>query len=504
MQLKLLGRKMNDVKEFEKVLSDSDKCVRIVTLEEDYALEVVQEAAMNLSKQSFVWTLASGVREGLLESEIAEPAAQSPVEAISYMLKRPYGSVCVFLDLAEHIKNGVALRLIRDSISTMKKNDITFVLIDNTDNLPAAIKSNSRLFEMSLPDADEIGAIVKNTLRMINSNSPIEIGVTKRGMDIIIRNLQGLTRKQIRKIVEDTVSEDHRFDDDDINVVLSSKRRLMNSNSYLEYVQTPLTIDEIGGMRTLKSWLKKRKGVFSKRAKDFGLVAPKGVLLLGVQGAGKSLCAKALATGWKQPLLKLDVSALYNSYIGETERNLRTAFKQIEMMAPAILWIDEVEKAFAGAAAQSSDGGLSKRMFGSLLTWMQDHEEPVFVVATANDIAALPPELLRKGRFDEIFFVDLPKAEVREKIFKIHLEKRGRDSQKFDLQELSKASEGFSGAEIEQAVINSMFDAFTDDVELNNSHIINTLETSPPISVTMAEKISELRSWAEGRCTMAD
>ncbi len=226
--------------------------------------------------------------------------------------------------------------------------------------------------------------------------------------------------------------------------------------------------------------------------------------MLGVQGAGKSLCAKAIATAWHQPLLRMDPGALYASFIGESERNLREALRQTEMMAPVVLWIDEIEKAFASAASRSADGGLSQRMFGTLLTWLQEREAPVFVVATANDIGALPPELLRKGRFDEIFFVDLPGRAVRKEIFAIHLKKRGRDPEKFDLDALAEPSEGYSGSEIEQAVISALHEAYADEAELDTDRIVRALKASPPLSVTMAERVEWLRAWAKGRCVPAD
>ncbi len=226
--------------------------------------------------------------------------------------------------------------------------------------------------------------------------------------------------------------------------------------------------------------------------------------MLGVQGAGKSLSAKAVATAWQRPLLRMDVGALYDKYIGESERRLRDALKQAERMAPIILWIDEIEKAFASAASQSSDGGLSKRMFGALLTWMQERTEPVFLIATANDIEALPPELLRKGRFDEIFFVDLPSLEARSAIVEIHLKKRRRDPAKFDIAVLAAASDGFSGAEIEQAIISAMHEAFAAKTELTTEHIVEAMKSSPPLSVTMAEKVQWLRQWAQQRCVPAE
>ena len=226
--------------------------------------------------------------------------------------------------------------------------------------------------------------------------------------------------------------------------------------------------------------------------------------MLGVQGAGKSLCAKAIATAWQRPLLRMDTGALYDRFIGESERRLRMSLRQAERMAPIILWIDEIEKAFASAASRNIDGGLSQRMFGTLLTWMQEHQEPVFLVATANDIEALPPELLRKGRFDEIFFVDLPGKEVRGNIFAIHLKKRNREPEIFDLDQLAAASEGFSGAEIEQAVVSALHNAYAISREIDTAMILEAVKTSPPLSVTMAERVNSLRTWAKGRCVPAE
>ena len=257
-------------------------------------------------------------------------------------------------------------------------------------------------------------------------------------------------------------------------------------------------------MNHLKRWLSVREKAFTEKACEFGLTAPRGVLILGVQGAGKSLCAKAMATAWRQPLFRLDCGTLYNSYIGESERNLRKALHQIEAMSPAILWIDEIEKAFASAASQSTDGGLSKRMFATLLTWMQEHKQPVFLVATANDIEALPPELLRKGRFDEIFFVGLPGEEARKEIFKIHLVKRKRKPESFDLDRLVQVSDGYSGSEIEQAIISALHEAFSRGSDMDTELLVSAIEHSPPLSVTMRERISDLYEWAEGRVVRAD
>jgi SpoVK/Ycf46/Vps4 family AAA+-type ATPase len=414
------------------------------------------------------------------------------------------GSICVTLELAGHLKDRLTARMLHVVTSNFAKNGNTLVMIDSEDSLPEVTKSYTRVFEISLPDHEELRAIVRSTLRRFNRKKPIEIGITKKGMEIIIRNLRGLTRRQAERIIIETVADDRRFDDDDVNLVISSKRRMLQRGGLLEYIQTPLTLDEIGGMRRLKRWLKIRRNALTPKGEDFGVDAPRGVLMLGVQGGGKSLCAKAVATAWHQPLLRMDPGALYNSYIGESERNLRQALRQTEMMSPVILWIDEIEKAFASAASQSSDGGLSKRMFGSLLTWLQDREAAVFVIATANDIEALPPELLRKGRFDEIFFIDLPGSSTRKKIFEIHLRKRGRDPEQFDLAALAEASEGYSGSEIEQAVVAALHEALARNTKLETRFILSALQTSPPLSVTMAEKVESLRRWAQNRCVPAD
>jgi len=396
------------------------------------------------------------------------------------------------------------LRTLRDLIERFEKNDSTLVMIDSEDKLPGVVKSYARPFEISFPNQQELKDLVCKTLRSYHRKNPIEVGITKKGLDTIVRNLRGLTRRQAERIIIDTVADDRRFDDDDINLVIASKRRMTQRGGLLEYIQTLLDLSEIGGMRGLKKWLNQRKDAFSTKATNFGLEAPKGVLMLGVQGAGKSLCAKAIASAWQQPLLRLDPSTLFNSYIGESERNLREALRQTEMMSPVVLWIDEIEKGFASAASQSTDGGLSKRMFGTLLTWLQEREAPVFVVATANDIEALPPELLRKGRFDEIFFVDLPRQDVRREIFAIHLKKRNRDPKKFDLGALAEASKGYSGSEIEQAVVSALHEAYADKTGLNTECILSALRASPPLSVTLAEKVQCLRAWAEGRCVPAD
>jgi SpoVK/Ycf46/Vps4 family AAA+-type ATPase len=470
-----------------------------------YAIEVVGQAAMNLRRDLWIWSVAGGVRDGLLEASPSVADTEDPATGLENLSKAKPGTVCVMLDLAEHLRRGGRpLRLLRDMINTFDKTGLTIVLVDCADTLPDVVKSHATPFELSYPDEKELSQIVRATIQTIHRKRPIDVGISHSGFDAVVRNLRGLTRRQAARIIRDTVLEDQSLQDDDINVIIASKRRMIQRGGLLEYIQTPMTLDEIGGMRNLKKWLQDRQDIANARAKAFGLEPPRGVLMLGVQGAGKSLCAKAIATAWSQPLLRMDPSTLYASYIGQSESNLRDALGQTEQMSPVVLWIDEIEKAFASAASRNVDGGLSQRMFGTLLTWLQEHTAPVFVVATANDIEALPPELLRKGRFDEIFFVDLPTAEVRREIFSIHLKKRGRQPDRFDLDVLAQAAEGYSGAEIEQAILAALCRAFADKVELDTNRIVSALRSSPPLSVTLAEKVQALQQWARGRCVPAD
>jgi SpoVK/Ycf46/Vps4 family AAA+-type ATPase len=393
----------------------------------------------------------------------------------------------------------------RDLLRHIEQTGAHLVLIDHADRLPPAIAAHSARLELSLPDEAELEKLVVEGLRRANRQSPIRILTRRDGILAVARGLRGLTRSQAERVVFDTVSDDRTFDDADVEGALAQKRRLLGGDGVLESIEIPASMEDLGGMDNLKDWLRRRSPeALGAHAAAYGLEASRGVLILGVQGAGKSLCAKAIAAAWRRSLLRLDPGALYNSYIGASEQRLRDALRQAEAMAPIVLWIDEIEKGFASAASRSTDGGLSQRMFGSLLTWMQEHRSPVFLTATANDIEALPPELLRKGRFDEIFFVDLPSRRVREDICAIHLKKRNQDPKSFDLGALAEASRGRSGAEIEQAIISASYDALDAGKPLNADMIVRCLERSPPLSVTMRERIAALRAWAKSRCVPAD
>jgi SpoVK/Ycf46/Vps4 family AAA+-type ATPase len=289
-----------------------------------------------------------------------------------------------------------------------------------------------------------------------------------------------------------------------VNEVFAEKQQIIRKSGLLEYYSTDETFAHVGGLSVLKDWLQKRALALTDQARAFGLPAPKGILLLGVQGCGKSLCAKAVSSLWQLPLLRFDVGRMFGSLVGSSEENVRKAIAVAESVAPAILWVDEIDKAFAGSQGSAmTDGGTTARVFGTFLTWLSEKTAPVFVVTTANDISQLPPELMRKGRLDEIFYVDLPSEAERAEIFRIHLAKRGRDPEKFDIPALVERSAGFSGAEIEQAVISALYDAFYTRTELSTELVREALRQTVPLSKTMDEQISRLRSWAEGRARNA-
>ncbi len=461
------------------------------------------------------------VTRGLVEARFADGASavaesEHPAAALHHLVhgrRAAIGTsageqpVVVFADLGQHLDDARTVRLLRELIARNRREGGSAILIDHLPRLPDVIEAEAVRLEIVLPDEEELEAIVRRTVREIHAERPVTVELARSQLRTIVRNLRGLSRGQAERVVRDCVADDRRLDAADIERLMTLKQHAVAASfggSVLEFVRAPADLDEIGGLARLKRWLRRRREGFTEQGSAFGLRPPRGVLLLGVQGAGKSLCAKAIATAWQLPLLRLDPGALYDRYVGESERRLREALVAAERMAPIVLWIDEIEKGFASAASRSADGGLSQRMFGTLLTWMQERAEAVFLAATANDIEALPPELLRKGRFDEIFFVDLPARGVRRQIASIHLARRRRDPAGFDLEAIAEATEGFSGAEIEEAIVASLHGAWERRGAMATEDVLRAVAETTPISVTLAERIDELRAWARGRCVPAD
>jgi ATP-dependent 26S proteasome regulatory subunit len=495
-----------NLNKLESLITSRHACISILTYEEDYALEFIREAALGQGGKLHIWSASVGMRDGLMRDSHPIADTEHAAAALFKIWAEPgMTGVFVFCDLGGHLKDERTLRMLREVIERLNDRErSTLILIDAADNLPPVIQGTAARMELSFPNEEELLDIVRRTCREVMKDAPLDVKLSKTELEAVVKNLRGLTRRHARQAVLDAIATDKQFDANDLVVVLKYKKELLSRTGLLEFVEAPASMNDVGGLNQLKLWLEKRTESFGEEAAEFGLKPPRGVLLLGVQGAGKSLAAKAVATAWQRPLLRMDVGAFFNKFVGETEKNLREGFRQAEMMAPVVLWIDEIEKAFASASAESADGGLSKRMFGALLTWMQEHKAPVFLIATANDIESLPPELMRKGRFDEIFFVDLPTADARRHIIELHLKKRDRRPADFDLDSIVHASEGFSGAEIEQAIIAGLHTAFSSRKLLSTNHMIQAMKTSPPLSVTMRERVAALRAWAKDRCVPAD
>ncbi|MFO0830465.1 MAG: AAA family ATPase [Phycisphaerales bacterium] len=495
------------------LLESGNTLVRLVTYEEPEVLDHALNAAQDLGVQAWVWSSTGGLRRAELRHQ--QPIADTTNAAAALVwlrlnIREP--SLVVMLDLLDYLQDPQTVRALRDLAEhfraggeNMELMDRAWVvMIDSRAEVPPVVDALSRQIDIPPPDDVEVEQIIRSVLKRINARRPLSVKIPRRTYEAMVQALRGLSRRQVEQLIAEAVTSDGEFSEKDLPEVLAGKRRLVRAAGVLDFVERPTSMDEVGGLVNLKEWLKKREGGFTAEGLAAGLQAPRGVLLLGVQGSGKSLAAKAIATTWQRPLMRLDPGSLYDRYVGESERRLREAFRQAEAMAPVVLWIDEIEKGFASAASQSTDGGLSQRMFGALLSWMQEHQAPVFLVATANDIDALPPELLRKGRFDEIFFVDLPGRAAREQIFAVHLRKRRQDPKDFDIARLAAETEGYSGGEIEQAVVSAMYTAFADKRPLRTEDIADCARCSPPLSVTMRERIENLRAWADGRCVKAD
>lgn len=484
--------------------------VTILTPEEQFAARLICEAGREMGLSVLEWSVSDGLRRVQPGSGDSNAVLQTGTlsGALKFIRGNDALNIYIFKDALRHLGDSHTERMLRDVAGDFRHDSRTVFMIDADGKLPAALGSLTVPYELPLPDEKEIRKLVRDTFRKLTQFGEGTVEMNRRQFNRFLGNLRGLTRMEISQVVADAVLSDGKLDAEDVGRAIELKRHHLRRTGVLDYIPAPESPPKVGGMVSLRKWLSRRAKALTPEARQYGLESPRGILMLGIQGCGKSLMARFVAARWKMPLLRMDVGALYDKYIGETERHLRTAFTVAAAMAPCVLWIDEIEKAFASAGAGAegarSDGGLSQRMFGQLLTWMQDHKDPVFLVATANDVTALPPELMRKGRFDEIFFVDLPGRDARRAIFEIHLTRRKRDPGGFDPDALAAAAEGFSGAEIEQAIVAAMYAAFAEDRELTAADILAEISATRPLSVLMSEKIEALRAWADGRCVSAD
>jgi ATP-dependent 26S proteasome regulatory subunit len=535
------------------LLNSSTPIIVIETVEEMRAVSLVRTACSELSLAVFEWTIADGlVRSGngaAAPQPVPHPSAQprpdyrsgalpwgnseadrlaravlssvasdagtaprsamynttDPVQALANLETMTIEAVFVLKDFHRHMDSPVVVRRLRDVGQKFSANRRTLVLTAPAIEMPPELAGLVEFLDLPLPDRNRLREIIRETYTRMAATHTLKLQLDANGVDAMAGNLRGLTEETAERAISQTVVGRLALSPECITDVLDAKKALLKRSEMLEFVDTTDSMSSVGGLENLKRWLQQRQGSWDDRARQFGLDPPKGVIILGVQGCGKSLCARAVAGEWKLPLVKFDTAAVYDKFIGETEKRIQRVFRVAEGLAPCVLWIDELEKVFAGSGpdSASADAGVSSRLLASFLSWMQERKPAVFVAATCNNITVLPPELIRKGRFDELFFVDLPSAAERRQVFSIQLKKHMRNPVGYDLDRVATAAEGFSGAEIESSVQTALYAAFAREQELSTEDLLTALSSTVPLSITRAEEVEKLRAWARDRAVWA-
>ncbi len=493
----------------------------IETVEEERVLALLQSVAAQERMPLFEWSITKGLTRADDGPTLSKMTA-TPLALLQHLNGLTVEAVFWLKDLAPHVQDAAVARQLREVSAVYNKTRATCILTGHPIVLPPDLETIAVRLDLQLPDRTELQSMLQSLLASLGTRTaqrrprsttiaqsilgsfteakPADAGLSGQERDAILRALQGLTLHQARQVITQCVVEDGVLSADDVQTILKRKVQAIKDGGLLEYYPLEDNRFELGGFTNLKAWLERAKVGFSAEAKALNLTPPRGIMLVGVPGCGKSLAAKAIAREWQLPLLKLDAGRLFDKFVGESEKNFRKAIEMAESLSPIVLWIDEIEKAMAaGGGSGDADAGLSRRLFGAFLTWLQEKKQEVFVIATANNLALLPPELLRKGRFDEIFFVDLPDDGEREAIWNIHLGLRKQDNTRFDLVKIVSASDGFSGSEIEQAVVAALYRALHQKTPLTTDLLIEELTHTVPLSVTRREDIDQLRETAQGR-----
>ncbi len=484
--------------ELETLIRARYPIIYVVSWEEKRVEEALRAITKARNKKMYQWTVTQGM---VLNPLNRDEATRDPLAALDFVMESRDQAVFLLKDFHPFLNDTSLVRRLRDLTYALKTSYKTLILLSPVLKLPAELEKEITVVDYALPSLEDLGRLLDSIIESVRANPQVQTQMTTEEREQVLQAALGLTATEAENVFAKSLVERRKFDTD---VILSEKEQIIRKSAILEYYRTSEAFADVGGLDLLKDWMDKRTVAFTEKARDYGLPAPKGILILGVQGCGKSLSSKAIASLWKLPLLRMDVGKIFGGIVGQSEENIRKAIRVAESTAPNIVWIDELEKGFSGTQSSGiSDGGTTARVFGTFLAWLQDKTAPCFVVATANDVSALPPELLRKGRFDEIFFVDLPDEPEREDIFTIHLKKRRRDPALFDLRALARATNGYSGAEIEQAIIAAMYDAFNQDRDILTDDILKAAKQSIPLSETMKEKIDILRFWAETRARPA-
>jgi len=488
--------------ELRLLINSRNPIITVETAEEERLAQLLTAIAIELFVPLYTWSVTTGLArmEGAPLYGTAEPE-----QALANIAEIRGDAIFLLKDFARYCDNDKISRRLRDLADAFRSVRRSIVISAPSLNLPPEIASESAPFAFGLPDADELATGVKQVLAEMSRDQHLKVTLDAASVRRLAENLAGLKAEEAMRTLRKCLLARGKADAGLADAVMDAKRSALQTEGLLEPVRRDASFADVAGLKRLREWLTKRHSAFTPEGQRFGLVPPKGVLITGVQGCGKSLAARAVAGEWGIELARLDAGALYDKFVGESEKRLRKALDLSQKMAPMVLWIDEIEKAFASAGTSGdADAGLSQRLLATLLTWMQDREGGVFLTATSNNISALPPEMLRKGRFDEIFFVDLPNADVRAALFALHLRKRGRDAAAFDVAKLAAASEGFSGAEIEQAIAAGLYTAFSAKAQLSTDILLAELHGTRPLSVTRAEDIRGVREWASSRAVAAD
>ena len=494
--------KLKKEEELRLLVNSRHPIITVETPEEERVEQLLVEVAADLAVPLFTWSVTTGLARlhgaPIYNTEGAE-AALSNIALIKG------DGIFLLKDFARYLENDRVCRRLRELAEEFRTSRRSIVITAAAMRLPPDLDGDAIPFPLGLPTMDELLSGVKQTLAELSRESQIAGTLDVAGLQQVAKNLSGLPQEEAMRALRKCVLERGKVDASVLEAVLDAKREVLKGEGLLETVNRDASFHDVAGLQRLREWIVMRKSALTAEGQRFGLVPPKGILITGVQGCGKSLAARAIAGEWGFELARLDAGALYDKFVGESEKRLRKGLDLAQKMAPLVLWIDEIEKAFASAGSSGdADAGLSQRLLATLLTWMQDRESGVFLAATSNNISALPPEMLRKGRFDEIFFVDLPGAPARAALFALHLKKRGRDATLFDLPKLAGASEGFSGAEIEQAIVSGLYSAFAMRHELTTDILLAELKGTQPLSVTRAEDVAAIREWAKARAAAAD
>ena len=487
---------MSDLHDLRLLLDSHVTLLVVESVEEPRVVELFRRLTGGGPRPLYTWSVSQGLcRNGRAVPNVLHPEPDAVLREIA---ARDFAAVYLLLDFHPYLDDPLNVRLLKEIAQATEVNQ-TVVLLSHAVTVPAELKALTARFELQLPGPNALEQIVREEARAWTAKHHAKVRTDPGTLQLLVRNLAGLTSADARRLARGAIQDDGAITLDDLPTVMQAKHRLLDDSAAITFEFDTAGFADVGGLSALKSWLDRRQTAFFEPEADED--PPKGILLVGVQGAGKSLAAKAVAGTWSLPLLRLDFGTLYNRFFGQTEQNLREALQTADLMSPCVLWVDEIEKSIAEG---DTDQGTSRRLLGHLLTWMSERKSPVFLVATANNIDRLPPELIRKGRVDEIFFVDLPTADIRAEILTIHLAKRNLDPEDFDLGELVELTDGFSGAELEQAVVSARYIAKERKESLGTHHLAEEVSRTRPLSVVMSEKVARLRAWAEERTVPAD